>query len=74
MHNYLSNRKFKVRLSNTLSEEFEQEAGVPQGGILSTALFILKINNITNCLARDIENFLYVDDCHLYPVQIHTHS
>jgi len=53
-------RKFKVRLSYTLCEEFEQEAGVPQGGVLSTTLFILKINSITNYLAHDIENFLYV--------------
>jgi len=34
IQNYLSNRKFKVRLSNTLYEEFEREAGVPQAGIL----------------------------------------
>ena len=54
IQNYLHNRKFKVRLSNTFSEEFEQESGVPQGGILSTTLFILKINSITNCLAHDI--------------------
>ena len=51
-----------MRLSNTFSEEFEQEAGVPQGGILPTTLFILKINIITNCLAHDIDNFLYVDN------------
>jgi len=25
-------------------------------------VFILKINSITNCLAHDIEIFLYVDD------------
>jgi len=50
---------FKVRLSSTLSEEFEHEAGVPKGGILSNILFMLKINSVTNCLAHDIENFLY---------------
>jgi len=57
IQNYLSDRKFKVRLSNVFSEEFEQEAGVPQGGILSTTLFILKINTIPHCLSRDIEDF-----------------
>ena len=62
IQNYLNNRKFKIRLSNTFSEEFEQEARVLQGGVLSNTLFILKINNITNCLANDIENFLYVHD------------
>ena len=62
IQNYLSDRKFKVRLSNVFSEEFEQEAGVPQGGILFTTLFIPKINTITHCLSHDVEDFLYVDD------------
>ena len=58
IQNYLSNRKFNVRPSPTLSEEYAQEAAVLQGGILFTILFILKINNITNCLTQDIEKFL----------------
>ena len=48
IQNYLNNRKFKVRISNTFSEEFEQEAGVPQGGILSTTLIILKLIVLLN--------------------------
>jgi len=62
IQNYLSNRKFNVGFSATFSDEYDQEAGVPQRGILSTTLFILKINNITNCLSQDVEKFLYVDD------------
>jgi len=46
IQNYLSNRKFKGRLSNNLSEEFEQEAGVSQGGILS-CLFLKLIVLLT---------------------------
>ena len=32
--NFLSDRKFPVRLLNTLSDQYEQEAGVPQGSII----------------------------------------
>ena len=52
----------KVQLSTTLSEEFDQEAGVPQLGTLSTSLFMLKISIITPSLSHDIDDFLYVDD------------
>jgi len=41
--NYHSDCKFKVQLSATLSEEYKQEAAVPQG-TLSTTLFIHKTN------------------------------
>ena len=43
IQNYLTNRKFKVTLSSTLSEEFEQEAGVPQGEMLSTTCLFSKL-------------------------------
>jgi len=62
----------KLRLSATHSEEYEQEAGVPPGGILFTSLFILKINRISDCLACNIENLLkHVDNCCLLLVSIH---
>ena len=40
----------------------DQEAGVPQGSIISTTLFIVKINSISDYLPVHIEKFLYVDD------------
>jgi len=43
IQNYLSNHKFKVCLSTTLSDDFDQEAGIHQGGFLSTTLFILEL-------------------------------
>ena len=43
---FLSERLFKVRVGPTLSELHQQEMGVPQGSILSPALFSIKFNSI----------------------------
>jgi ribonuclease HI len=59
---FLSDRLFKVRVGNTFSKFFSQENGVPQGCILSTTLFLLKINSIMKCLSNNINSSLYVDD------------
>ena len=60
--NYLSDRVFKVRLGSTLSELFEQEMGVPQGGILSVTLFIVKINKLAEIIQALLDKSLFVDD------------
>jgi ribonuclease HI len=60
--NFLSNRHFRVRVGNHLSDAYDQEMGVPQGSILSVTLFILKINSIVKCLPADVRSSLYVDD------------
>ena len=39
IQSFLCERSFKVRVGSTLSELHEQEMGVPQGSILSPALF-----------------------------------
>ncbi len=59
---FLDNRSFCVRVSDTRSNIFNQELGVPQGSILSVTLFSLKINNIVKCLLPGIQCSLYVDD------------
>ena len=38
------------------------EQGVPQGGVLSTTLFSIKINDIVKCLGNLTDCSLYVDD------------
>ena len=58
--NFLSDRSFNVRIGSTLFDTFEQEQGVPQGGILSPTLFNIKIN-IVKCV-NDTDSSLYVDD------------
>ena len=45
---------------------YSQEAGVPQGSILSVTLFSLKINSIVSCLLPDIKYSIYVDGLAIY--------
>ena len=59
---FLINRKFSVRIGDTLSEIYDQEEGVPQGSILAVMLFILILNNIMKCLGNGIDGSLYLDD------------
>ena len=41
---------------------FKWMIGVPQGAILSTTLFNVKLNDIINCLDYKTDGSLYVDD------------
>ena len=36
----------QVRVGSSLSDYYDQEQGVPQGGVLSTTLFSIKINEV----------------------------
>ena len=61
--NFLSDRVFQIHLGTILSDKiFHQEEGVPQGAILSTTLFNVKINNIVKQVDPGVECSLYVDD------------
>ena len=60
--NFLTDRTFQIHLGTILSDVFHQEEGVPQGAILSTTLFNVKINDIVKQVDPDVECSLYVDD------------
>ena len=56
----------QVRVSACLPDLYDREQGVPQGGVLSTIHFSIKINGIVKCLGNTDCSF-YVDDfCFCY--------
>ena len=62
LESFLANRLIQVRVGSTLSDMFGLSQGVPQGIILSTNLFNIKINSVMNCLDPKTDGSLYVDD------------
>ena len=62
IESFLADRTMQVRVGSTLSDLYDQEQGVPQGGVLSTTLFNIKINDIIKCLDNLTDCSLYVDD------------
>ena len=61
VQSFLSECSFRVRVRSTLSELHKQEMGVPQGSILSLALFSIKIN-IVKAVLKGTDCSLFVDD------------
>ena len=59
---FLADRTMQVRVGSTLSDLYNQEQGVPQGGVLPTTLFNIKIYDIVKCLDNLTDCSLYVDD------------
>ncbi|GBN53979.1 hypothetical protein AVEN_75827-1 [Araneus ventricosus] len=59
-------RIFQIRIGTILSDNFNQQEGVPQGSVLSVLLFIIKINGIVSKLPAYVHSTLFVDD-----IQIH---
>jgi len=69
MHNYiknfLTNRTFQVKVGDTLSDQYPQENGTPQGAIISSLLFLIMINDIPPGL-DGTEMSLFADDSALF--------
>ena len=51
-----------MRAGSTLSNTYEQEMSVPQGGILSPVLSSLKIKNVVKSVLNGSEALLFVDE------------
>ena len=61
---FLSNRQLRVVLDGKSSQEYQVNAGVPQGSILGSRLFLLYINDCPDDVICDIA--IYADGTTLY--------
>ena len=61
---FLSNRQLQVVLHDKFSQEYSDNAGVPQCSILGSTLFLLYLNDLPDDVICDIA--IYADDTTLY--------
>ena len=66
VQNFLTDRKFKVKIDNSTSEEQSQQNGIPQGSVLSCTLFHIAINSIVKDVSVFVKFSLYMDDFVIY--------
>lgn len=66
---FLSNRQQAVIINNEESNMISVKSGVPQGSVLGPLLFLLYINDITDCLVGETKIKLFADDLKLYFVR-----
>ena len=57
LQSYLTNRFQYIKNNNIKSNLWPSKVGVPQGGVISTLLFLILINDIKNCTKMQIINF-----------------
>lgn len=66
IENYLTKRKFYVRLGNEKSSKYELTDSIPQGGVFSNKLFLIAINKIINHVHPLVKKSLFIDDFIIY--------
>lgn len=61
VQHFLSDRLFRVKVNNTLSEEFILENGIVQGSPISVTLFLTAINDITKIIKLPTHINIFAD-------------
>ena len=62
---YLRDRTFQVRCG-VLSNVFEQQYGLVQGGVISPLLFNIAIDSFADSIPRELCHAIYADDCTIW--------
>ena len=64
---YLSNRKQKIKIGDSLSESVILPFGVPQGSVLGPLLFTLYTSPLSQVISKfNVTHYLYADDTQIY--------
>lgn len=66
LHNFLTNRSFKVSINKSFSSQYYISDGVPQGAILSPSLFNLYIADLPQRFSNNSKLIQYADDTIIY--------
>ena len=64
--NFLKRREQRVVIEGKNSKWIHVDSGVPQGTVLGPLLFLLYINDITECVSSGTKMRLFADDCIIY--------
>ena len=66
LHDFLSNRTFKVRIGKDLSENVDIDSGIPQEAVLSLVLFAIILSDPPNI--SNVHTEIFADDISLFSV------
>ena len=67
IQHFLADRKIKVKIGSTLSEDRDIDEGVPQGSVLSCTFFAVAMDSVVEKLTGTQGKVaLYVDDLTIY--------
>ena len=70
LSSFLMNRSQQVYIGQSLSSSLPVTSGVPQGSVLGALLFLIYINDLSDCLVPPVQAKIFADDTKLYA----THS
>ncbi|KAL7072779.1 hypothetical protein ACQ4LE_008255 [Meloidogyne hapla] len=63
---FLSDRKYRVKINDTFSSYYNVNSGVPQGSVLGPLLFLIYINDLPDTIPKGISIKLFADDIKIY--------